>query len=183
MSDVRVKFVPPGSGTIYHVLGGDQLTVKVSSADTGGAFTLLETIAPPSAGPPLHVHTRESETFFVLDGQFKFVVGDQTIQAAAGEVLVAPPGIPHRFQNVGESSGRLLICCQPGGFEHFMEGLDQLSRDAEPDMQAVATLAAQFGIRFTAVGTGCVVVGGSWNLLDPYTVGLSGQTQSNSSVE
>lgn len=59
--------VPAGQGSTFHILGGDVVTIKLTGQETGGAFALLETVTPPGAGPPPHVHHREDETFYVLE--------------------------------------------------------------------------------------------------------------------
>ena len=112
----KSQFIPAGDGDSYDVIGGDHITIKATGKETGGAFTVIETIVPPQSGPPRHVHHRESETFYVLEGEFEFQVGDEKTMATTGDFLLAPPHVPHRFRNVSDLSGKLLIVCQPAGF-------------------------------------------------------------------
>jgi len=145
---VSHKYVAAGSGETFTVLGGDEITIKAGGKDTAGAFTVVETTTPPQAGPPPHIHTREDETFYILDGEFEFHVGGTTIQAETGAFVMAPRNIPHRFQNVGETPGKLLIVCQPAGFENFVEEFATLPPDQPPDFEKMAALGQKYGIEF-----------------------------------
>jgi len=115
----RAIHVPPGVGQSYWV-ARDYLTVKLSGRETGGAFSVIETLAGPQVGPPPHVHSREDETFYVLEGTFEFLAGDRTLTATAGAVVYGPRGVPHTFKNVGDTPGRLLVVAMPAGFEEFV---------------------------------------------------------------
>jgi mannose-6-phosphate isomerase-like protein (cupin superfamily) len=142
------KYLSPGQGTSYRVLGGDVVTIKVTGADSAGAFTMIETVTPPDAGPPLHRHMREEETFFVLEGSFVFHVGDRRIMAGQGSLLVAPRGVPHRFVNVGSSPGRLLVIIRPGGFENFIREIATLPLNEPPDPAKMKAIGDAHGLEF-----------------------------------
>ncbi len=77
----------PGEGESVWVVG-DLITLKLTSEDTGGAFSLFEGAIPPGGGPPPHVQHREDESFYVMEGQFEFLVGEDTIPGGGG--LVRP---------------------------------------------------------------------------------------------
>ncbi|MGW6292192.1 cupin domain-containing protein [Streptomyces sp. NPDC055058] len=128
-------------------LNGDTTTVKLSSAQTGGALGVLETSVPPGGGAPPHAHGREEETFYVLSGDFGFVNGDETIQAGPGDLLFIPRGNRHGFTNIGNLPGRLLVFIAPGGHEGFWldNGIDpEPGRSAPaPTPQELAALAAE----------------------------------------
>jgi mannose-6-phosphate isomerase-like protein (cupin superfamily) len=94
--------------------------LKASSADTGGQYALLEMTAPPGLETPLHVHYREDEGFYVLEGSITIEVGDATVELAAGQHAFGPRDIPHRF-SVGPDGARMLWVLTPGGFEDFVE--------------------------------------------------------------
>jgi len=145
---VKQKYVVPGGGDTFNVIGGDQITIKVGGEDTEGAFTAIETITPPQAGPPPHVHEREDETFYILDGEFEFRIGGSITRAKSGSFLMAPRRIPHRFQNVGDTPGKLLVVCQPAGFEKFVEEFATLPPDQPPDMEKMVAIGQKFGIEF-----------------------------------
>lgn len=101
--------------------------VKTTATDTGGQMTILEITEPPNSEAPLHVHHTEDEGFWILDGSATFEVGDQTIEARAGDYLFGPRDIPHRY-TTGPGGCRMLFIFTPGGFEELLRAI---SRPAE----------------------------------------------------
>jgi quercetin dioxygenase-like cupin family protein len=81
--------------------------LKATAADTGGQMTIVEVTEPPGAEAPLHVHHRDDEGFWILEGDVTFEVGDTTIEASAGDYVFGPRNIPHRF-TVGANGCRML---------------------------------------------------------------------------
>jgi mannose-6-phosphate isomerase-like protein (cupin superfamily) len=144
----QMKHVPPGAGPMFRVIGGDILTVKAAAEDTGGSFTLFETTVPPNGGPPPHIHHREDESFYVIDGEITFTVGDRTVHATPGTFLWAPRDIPHRFRNTGTTDAKMLIIVRPSGFERFIEELSRLPVDGAPDLAGMAAVAERYGLEF-----------------------------------
>ena len=98
--------------------------VKASAADTGGQMTILEVTEPPNTVAPLHVHHREDEAFWILEGSATFEVGDQTIDVQAGDYLLGPRDIPHRF-TTGPDGCRMLFIFIPAGFEHLLRAISR----------------------------------------------------------
>jgi mannose-6-phosphate isomerase-like protein (cupin superfamily) len=94
--------------------------VKASSADTGGRYTLVEITAPAGLQAPLHVHYREDEGFYVLDGAVTIQVGKETVELGPGQHAYGPRDVPHRF-TVGPDGARMLWVLAPGGFEGLVE--------------------------------------------------------------
>lgn len=133
---------PPGSGTVVGVLRS-QSTFKVLSAQTGGAYAILEQLIPAGHGPPLHVHRHETEIFYILDGQFELTVGGDKVQAATGALAVCPRDIPHTFRNVGSTTGKLLLTVIPGHFANYFIEVDRI---ADHDRAAIKTLAAKYDV-------------------------------------
>jgi len=134
-------------GKQIRIFGGVEFLVKVSSEESGGAFTLLDNINPAGTYLPPHVHAREDETFYILEGEFEFYVADQTLRAGPGATVYAPRGIPHAFKVLSPTPGRALVVTTPGGFEHCMEELSALPLDP-PDMPQVFQVCARYGIEF-----------------------------------
>ena len=93
--------------------------IKATAADTGGLMSIVEVTEPPGAQTPLHVHHREDEAFWILEGDVTLYVGDDTIEAHAGDYAWGPRGIPHRY-TVGAAGCRMLFICVPGGFEKLV---------------------------------------------------------------
>jgi quercetin dioxygenase-like cupin family protein len=119
MSEARAAVVAPGDGeTVRNPVGG-LITFKVRGEETAGALTVFESEIAPGDGPPLHVHATEAEVLYVLEGQMRFQVGDNVHPAPPGALMYVPPGVPHCFQNAGDSPSRLLIVFNPSGMERF----------------------------------------------------------------
>jgi mannose-6-phosphate isomerase-like protein (cupin superfamily) len=126
--------------------------IKLTAEQTGGLLSIIEITEPPNAASPLHVHHREDETFWLLDGDATFEVGDEIIHASAGDVLFGPRDVPHRY-TVGESGCRMLFIMTPGGFEGLVRDMSVPARsralpppsDAEPDWEDIAAVAKKYG--------------------------------------
>jgi mannose-6-phosphate isomerase-like protein (cupin superfamily) len=141
----------PGEGESVWVVG-DLITLKLTSEDTGGAFSLFEGTISPGGGPPPHVQHREDESFYVMEGQFEFLVGEDTIPGGAGSCVHVSSGTLHTFKNVGTSPGRLLGVLAPGGFEKFFleagepptEGSS--APEGEPDVGRIVEIGQKYGL-------------------------------------
>jgi quercetin dioxygenase-like cupin family protein len=140
------KVVPAAAGIPLTVLG-DRVLLKFTSPDTNGLFTLTEQFNAPGTGIPLHRHTREDETFWVLEGQVEFVVADTTTIVEPGGVIYAPRGVAHSFRAVSAMPSRMLVHIAPAGMETMLEELSQLP-DGPPDFGQVAAICTRYGIAF-----------------------------------
>jgi mannose-6-phosphate isomerase-like protein (cupin superfamily) len=96
---------------------GDTMTFKATAASTGGSLMLLENLTAPGGGPPLHVHTREDEFWYVLDGTFEIRMGDEVHAVGPGGFAFVPRGTLHNFRNTAETPSRILLGFAPGGME------------------------------------------------------------------
>ena len=108
----------PGEGTAIW-FQGNRITIKATAADTGGAFGLVESMLAPGYSPPLHVHEREDETFWVLEGEVTIRCGTRTFRASAGACAFLPRGVPHTFVVEGSVPARMIGMMTPGGGEAF----------------------------------------------------------------
>ena len=98
---------------------GDVYRFLATGEDTNGKYALWEAIVPPGGGPPPHVHSREEEGFYVLEGEITFTIGDQRLVAGAGTFANLPVGTPHSFKNEGSKPARMLISVAPAGLEQM----------------------------------------------------------------
>ena len=134
-----------GEGRPVHVLGAE-LTIKISSRDTNGAFTVFEGHTPPLEGPPLHRHRDHDEWWYIVQGEYRFEVDGKEIHATAGATVFAPRGSSHTFQNVGAEPGWTITTVVPGGVDLFFEDLEKVvPRGAVPDPAKVLPIFEKHG--------------------------------------
>jgi quercetin dioxygenase-like cupin family protein len=126
---------------------GESTHVLVSPADSAGHFAAFHLVAPPMSGPPLHVHSREDEWFYVLEGELVFELDGVRHTVAAGGSVYLQRGVVHRYQNFTDRDARLLIATTPGGFCAFFEAMDAITPPGGmPSMDQLLGLDAQFGL-------------------------------------
>src|SRR5215469_11159040 len=106
------RFISHGQGDRIKVRG-DWLSFLALGEQTGGAYALIETGNDPATGVRLHVHEREDETWFVLEGEYTFEVGGQTFRAGPGDYVFGPRNVPHSYAN------------RTGSLEEWLEGIFQ----------------------------------------------------------
>ncbi len=143
----------PGEGEARWWFGG-LATIKATKEQTGGHYTLVEVLEPEGEGP-LHVHYREDEGFWVLEGQLTFEVGEEIIKAGPGSFVFGPKDVPHRF-TVESGPARLLFILSPAGFEEFVYATSEPAKEralppapesppSEAEMEQLRALARQYG--------------------------------------
>lgn len=152
MPEIVTPFVlEEGGGERLRWLG-DPTTLKVTSRETSGRYALAEIVSTPESFVPLHVHHREDEAFYVLDGEVSFWVGEERSDAGPGAFVFGPKDVPHRYE-VTSPSARMLMLFSPGGFEGFIrETADPAGHEPRPgaleddfDVEAMLAAAERFG--------------------------------------
>ena len=138
------QFIPFGTGTL--LVSG--ITCKVSSASTGGAYTILELSLPAGGGAPIHTHHREDEIFHIMDGDCEITCDGKTYLAGVGAVIILPKNTPHAFRNPSDTPNRILITAVPGGLDTYFEALAQISATDPDGAKKVAEINAQYEIVF-----------------------------------
>ena len=118
---------------------------KVSSEDSAGACTVFELNALPRSGPFLHVHHREDEWYYVLSGEFLFKAGGEEYNLLTGGSIWLPRGIPHVWANTGTTESKLILMCQPGGFEKFFDEIGNVALDKKNN-DKMKELMAKYGM-------------------------------------
>lgn len=113
-------------GTTLETPTGSSVTIKAHTRNTNGSLTVLEFLTEPKDGPALHTHLREDELWWVLEGEYRFKLGDAIFRVSQGGMAFGPRGTPHAFQNVGDTPGRLLVITTPSGLERFFEQFAEL---------------------------------------------------------
>lgn len=131
---------------------GDPTLLKITSASTGGLYAVAEIVSTPQSIVPLHVHHREDEAFYILDGEVDFWVGSDEVRAGPGAFVFGPRDLPHRYA-VRSQSARMLMVFSPGGFEGFIRetGAPMDRPDAtvsipeDVDLEMMLEVAARYG--------------------------------------
>ena len=113
--------VPEGEGKTVWMVGTNLITFKATGETTNGAFALFDSLVLPGGGPPPHIHHSESESFYVLEGEFEFLDGSRWIPASSDSFVHVPTGALHTLKNVGQGVGRLLTLVVPAGLDKFFE--------------------------------------------------------------
>jgi mannose-6-phosphate isomerase-like protein (cupin superfamily) len=143
------RMIPPNGSKTGRSLNvvGDTLNVLLDGSDTAGAFALFDVMTPPGGGPPLHLHHREDEFFFILEGEAEFMVAGQRNRAGAGTFVAAPREIPHAFHNPGSTPLHMLIMVRPAGAEKFFEEASVMTPPGSPpDIEKFSALAQRYGM-------------------------------------
>jgi len=135
----------PGEGeTIQGPVGGP-LTFKARAAQTGGTLTAFENVVPPGEGPPLHLHRDVDESWYVLEGELRFRLGEDVREAPAGSFVFVPRRTPHCFQNPGAGPARILVMFTPAGMESFFDRQAAMG-DGPLDQESFRTLGREAGM-------------------------------------
>jgi quercetin dioxygenase-like cupin family protein len=145
-ADGLVAFaVGPGEGLTVQGPAGGPLTFKARGEQTDAALTVFENVIAPGDGPPFHTHAREDESWYVLEGELRFRLGDHVASAPPGSFVFVPRGTPHCFQNVGAQPARIIVMFTPSGMERFFDRFAALpAGPVDPD--AFAGIGAEVGM-------------------------------------
>jgi quercetin dioxygenase-like cupin family protein len=143
----RVVVARPGENRFPYASAqqAERSPCKLTSADSGSALSMFELNVASHAGPVRHIHHREDEWCYVLAGEFQFEAGEEKTTLPVGGSIWMPRGIPHVWANVSSSAGKLLVACQPGGFEKFFDALGKIP-ETEVGEAATKRVMARFGM-------------------------------------
>ena len=129
-----------GQGQSFWLMG-DFYAIKTTSDQTGGAYSITEIESFPGNGPPPHIHHKEDECFYIVEGAFTVILGDRVFDVADGDFVRIPKGTPHTYKNVGAVPGKMLVILSPGGFERMWAELGQPgSLNQQPRQEDPSTL-------------------------------------------
>jgi quercetin dioxygenase-like cupin family protein len=133
---------------------GTLATIKASTEGTAGRVAVIEHTAPYNSGSPLHVHHRENEWFYVLEGELTIWVDGQVIRAPKGSFVFGPQDTPHTFTVSSPEGARFLLVTEPAGFESFMRSCAEPAKaltlppppGEPPDAGRMGAIAEEYGI-------------------------------------
>ncbi len=151
-NQARAVHVTEGEGKTLWVVD-ELMTFKATAEDTGGAYALTDSVVPSGGGPPPHVHHREDEAFWVLEGELEVLMGENTFKAGAGSFVHLLKGVLHSYQNVGTGPARFLTLMVPAGLEKFFEEVGKPGTDPsspppfeEEDIDKLLAAAPKYGV-------------------------------------
>jgi mannose-6-phosphate isomerase-like protein (cupin superfamily) len=128
-------------------LGSIGVRFMIHRSEAGGDFSLVEHPMPPRRlAAPLHLHTREDEYSYVLEGRMGALLGDEVVEAGAGDLVFKPRDQWHTFWNAGDEPARILEIIAPGGFEGFFGELVDMGGSTEADPEALRALCERYGL-------------------------------------
>jgi len=155
MQEAEPVVVGPGEGKTFSGRGGGyKLVTKAADEETRGAYAFQEmTVAPGFPWVPPHIHHKEDEAIYVLDGECTVRVGDRTHTLVPGTFVLMPQGIVHTFSNPGAVPARVVVISSPGAVIRYFEeaaALSNASPTGQPDMEQLAALASKYDIEFVS---------------------------------
>jgi quercetin dioxygenase-like cupin family protein len=149
MSPLQIAATHAEEGRAFWFL--DALSIiRVAGSQTGGTFSLIEDLLPAGRSTPYHLHHKEDETFYVLEGELTFFGPTGKIRGTAGSTVFLPRELPHGFR--AETPTRLLILTTPSGFDEFVAEAGEpapslvLPKPQQPDFAKLTQIAAKYGI-------------------------------------
>jgi mannose-6-phosphate isomerase-like protein (cupin superfamily) len=128
-------------------LGSIGARFVIDGSEAEERFSLVEhPMSPRALAAPLHLHTREDEYSFVLQGRMGALLGDDVVGAGPGDLVFKPRNQWHTFWNAGDEPCRILEIISPAGFERFFQELVEMGGVAEADPEAFARLTERYGL-------------------------------------
>lgn len=133
---------------------GDIYRFLVTGEETGGRYASFEATVLPGGGPPPHLHRNEDETFYVIEGEITFQVGDDRFVAGPGAFVNMPIGNPHAFKNETDQTAKMLISYAPAGLENYFFEVGQPFNGEVPpkptpeEIENLMAAAPRYGIEF-----------------------------------
>src|SRR5882757_2376863 len=133
----------PGEGKEV-TLAGQPMVFLVTGADTKHT-SMFDWTLPAGFSTGLHVHRVQEETFYVLEGECRWQIGEQSVEAKTGTYVIIPPGVPHNIANASDKPARMIMTVSPPGHEQYFEELVKLvGRGGPPDPNAIAELRSRY---------------------------------------
>lgn len=148
---LRPRLLSPREG-MHLWYPGSLSTIKAAGADTGGVLGQWEELVAPGFETPYHVHHKEDEAFYVLEGEVEFIYQGQRFRGSPGAFVYLPRRIPHGFRVLGEQPARMLGTVFPAGFEQFFIDLSvpaksmTLPPPSEPDIPRLIETARKYDV-------------------------------------
>lgn len=152
MSRKPIINISPQGRTIAVV--GDVYRFLATTEDTDGKYALWEAIVPPGGGPPPHVHSREEEGFYILEGEITLTIDGERVVVTAGMFANMPVGTTHSFKNESNKPAKMLISIAPAGLEQMFfdvgvplaDGATTAPPPSKEEIEKLLVIAPSYGI-------------------------------------
>src|SRR5262245_45689200 len=149
----------PGEGRTVAIVG-DVYRFLATGEDTNGKYALFEALVGPGGGPPPHVHSREEEGFYILEGEITYTINGERVVATAGAFANMPGGTLHSFKNESSQPARMLVSLAPAGLEQMFfevgvplpEGSTTALPPTKEEIEKLLPIASKYGIEFRLPG-------------------------------
>lgn len=143
----------PSEGRTIAIVG-DIYRFVATGEETDGKYTLFEAFVSPGGGPPPHVHSREEEGFYVIEGEITFSIDGKRMVGTAGTFANLPIGVPHSFKNETTRPAKMLIFLAPAGLEKMFfecgvpvpEGTTTAAPPTKQEIENLMRIAPQYGV-------------------------------------
>lgn len=143
-----------GEAARAYWLLGSLVVVHVAGEESEGRFCLVEFLTPPDDMTPLHIHRRDSQTTYVLEGEVTVYLPGESRVLKPGECIHQPAGVPHTERVTSSAPSRMLDVNSPAGFERFVAGAGEAAetlglpppQEEPPDLEQLSALADTHGI-------------------------------------
>jgi len=127
-------------GEWLQITSGERFRIRVPSAQTMGAYSVIEIVADPGNGVPLHIHNKEEEHFIVLEGTLDIANGDHRWDVTAGTSVTVKRGVPHAWCNPSDTPLHMLVVFSPG----LIDGLFITAAGVD-DVDKITAIAGRYG--------------------------------------
>lgn len=122
---------------------GAKFTIKVLSSETDYKYTVLDILHPPNLGPALHTHPTGSETFYIVDGNYRFIIDGKRVESKPGDTVFVPKNTPHRFE-VGTEGGHAIIISPPE-LEFYFFKVGELLSNGQISYEEESNIGKKYG--------------------------------------
>ena len=143
---VGVKIVQPGDGPPRPLIPGVGVVFKIDGADTAGALAIVEHPFEVGGFVPPHMHTREDEISFVLEGEIGFRSENNEVVLGAGGYIIKPRGEVHAMWNAGSTPARMVEVISPAGFENMFRSVVEMNERGETDMSKIVEMGTRYEV-------------------------------------
>ena len=158
LGEVPPKMDSPELKNSYWYIG-HLMSILISSKDTNGAYSLIHGYEIKGLEPPPHVHTKEDESFYILDGEINYTVDEEVFNARRGDWIFLPRNVQHSFQ-VQSDQAEVIIQLSPGGFEEYFKEMSDPAKaliipprpQGPPDVKRIIETASKYGVKFPGLG-------------------------------